>query len=474
MEYHLKDYYAMRRLNWVVFLALICSGLGCQPAIPAVQGASGMGDPYYAELGNGGYDVEYYALTLDVDPATNTLMGTTQIVATATQSLKSFNLDLHALTVDRVQVDSLIAEFTRQADELTITLNKPLLEGRSFTTLVTYHGVPELLSFEAFPVPMGWSHADDGSINVWGEPAAASTWFPSNNHLRDKANYRFEITVPKPWVVAASGVLQETREQGDKTLFVFEMHQPMATYLASVNIDHYEQVMQAGTVPIQNYFPPDYPIEYRQAFDVLPAALEFFSQQIGPYPFESYGVVIASRSSPCNIADTALEVQSLSVHCPSASMASERVIVHELAHQWFGDSVSLKNWQDVWLKEGFATYAEWMWRVKNDPAELRRVAREEKQAFSDSPASVAEPPANALYTRESYTGAALVLQALREQIGDDVFMQLLKTYASHFQYGNASTQDFMALAEEVSGQDLDAFFEAWLFGAYLPDLPAQN
>ena len=459
------------------WLPLLCSillgGLGCQTQTGPVDGASGIGDPYYPQMGNGGYDVQKYTITLDVDPAANTVNGSTTLLANATQRLRSFNLDFHALTVDSVLVDNISAEFVRDGDEMTVTPSNVLESGRAFTVVVNYHGTPELMFFEAFPAEMGWAHAGDGTINVWGEPNAASTWFPNNNHPRDKALYRFEISVPKPWIVAASGSLKETKEDGDKTTFVWEMEQLMASYLASINIDQYELITQTGPngMMIRSYFPPDYPETLRIGFNILPGAIGFFSDLFGPYPFNEYGVVISDNTAPCDTVDTALEVQSLSIHCPSAVMASERVIIHELAHQWFGDSISLENWKDIWLKEGLARYSEWLWDSKNDPIVLSRIAKNYENGFFDSSASVGEPPPDGLYSDESYTGGALVFHALHLQIGDEAFIKLLKTYNERYRYGNAGTDEFIALAEEVSGQDLKTFFDQWLFSSRMPDLP---
>lgn len=462
----------------IFFLSLsLCLSLagawGCQTQIPAVDGAPGIGDPYYPQLGNGGYEVEHYTIVLDVDPLANTLEGSTTLTAKATERLRSFNLDFHALTVASIMVDNILAEHSREGDELTITPSQPLEANRAFTLVVNYHGTPELLTFEAFPVPLGWAHAQDGTINVWGEPAAASTWFPNNNHPRDKATYRFEITVPKPWMVAASASLKETREDGDKTLFIWEMEQPMASYLASINIDQYELFIHPGPagITIRNYFPPDYPETLRDAFDILPAAMDFFDDLFGPYPFKEYGVVISDNTEPCSMVETALEVQSLSIHCPSEIMASERVIIHELAHQWFGDCISLENWKDIWLKEGFASYSEWLWSSKADPVALARAAKFYQSQFVDTAVPVGEPPPDGLYSNETYTGGALVLEALRLQVGHETFLKILKTYVERYRGSHAGTDEFIAIAEEVSGQDLKEFFDQWLFSQKLPNLP---
>jgi aminopeptidase N len=463
----------------VVLLALLLAG--CVSVTPAafptstpaaVKGAPGLGDTLYPNLGNGGYDVQHYTIALKVDPLANTVTGTTTITANATETLSSFNLDFHGLTVDTIQVNETSAKYSRSGDELTITPTGPLEVGRPFTTVVQYHGSPETISSAGLS-GMGWSHGASGVINVWGEPDAASTWFPDNNHPRDKATYRFEITVPDPWMVAASGTLKETKPEDGRTTYIWEMDHPLATYLASISIDQYDLVTQEGPhgIKIRNYFPKNLQDTYRSQFSALPEMISFLEHYLGPYPFSEYGVVVAGEEGLCAKTHIALEAQTMSIHCPTESMTSQLTIAHELAHMWFGDSVSLENWQDIWLKEGFATYASWLWLSKNDSATLKEIARDSASHFTDTADSVAKPsPAN-LYTNESYTGGALVLYALQQEVGDDTFFKILQTYAKKYQYANAGTEEFITVAEEVSGRDLAPFFDAWLFSKQLPGLP---
>jgi aminopeptidase N len=321
---------------------------------------------------------------------------------------------------------------------------------------------------------VGWFHKEDGAINVVSEPDGAASWFPSNNHPRDKATYRFEITVPATFVVAASGLLLETVEQDEKVRYRWTMDKPMASYLAAINIDDYVVETTPGPdgVIIRNYFPPNFPESKRREYDKLPEMIAFLSERFGPYPFAAYGVLIADPESGVCQGIVALEIQTLSTHCLDSGLAEEIVIVHELAHQWFGDSVSVQNWQDIWLKEGAATYTEWLWQTRGEELDvLSKVADIHRRRLSLT-APIGQPAADDLYSDGAYTGGALVFHALRLHIGDEVFFELLRTYQERFRYGNASTQDFIALAEEVSGQDLDEFFQTWLYSEKLPRLPA--
>jgi aminopeptidase N len=274
-------------------------------------------------------------------------------------------------------------------------------------------------------------------------------------------------------MLAATGTLKETRQGEERTTYIWEMVQPMATYLASINIDQYKLSTQKGPggLTIRNYFPDDLPSSYRLQFARLVVMIDFLDDLFGPYPFDEYGAVVAGEDGLCEVAEIALEAQTLSIHCPTDFMTSEVVIVHELAHMWFGDSVSLENWKDIWLKEGFATYAEWLWESKNDPEALKRIVNRNVRYFFDSEFPVAEPSPYNLYSNESYTGGALVLYALQLEVGEETFYQIVQTYTERYRYGNAGTDEFIAVAEEVSGKDLDAFFDAWLFSERMPDLP---
>jgi aminopeptidase N len=452
---------------------------GAEPSIATawlapLPGAAGIGDPYYPALGNGGYQVEHYTIVLDVQPVANVISGTTTIRAYATQALSAFNLDFTGLTVEQVVVNGSTADYKRAGRELTITPAQPVAHNHEFTVVVAYAGSPQPILSVVRHTEVGWFHAEDGTINVIGEPDGAATWFPANNHPRDKATYRFEITVPAAFVVAASGLLRDTVAQDEKVRYIWTMDKPMASYLAAINIDHYVVETKPGPdgVLLRHYFPPNFSEASKRSYAKLPEMIEFFSDLFGPYPFAAYGVLIADPESEVCQAILAIEIQTLSTHCPELAAEEEEIIAHELVHQWFGNSVSIENWQDLWLKEGLATYAQWLWRTRDQEIEVTSRLAAVYQRRLRLPFPVGQSPSDDLYNYDAvYIGGALVFHALRLQVGDPAFFEILRTYHERFQYGNASTQDFMALAEEVSGQELDAFFQAWLYTDQLPSLP---
>ena len=449
------------------------------PTLPPADGQTGygIGDPYFPELGNPGYDVQNYVISLDVDPESGEINAKTSLEAVATQNLPSFNLDFQGFDIDSLTVDGSDADFTREKRELIITPGAPLQAGDEFTVEVAYHGVPQPAYFNALDFKMGWLQGTSKAINVLSEPDGASSWYPVNDHPLDKATYRFEVTVPQPWVVAATGNLFETTSDGDKTRYVWEMDKPMASYLASVNVDRYkvDESNGPGGIKIRNYIPEDVdPLLTRDLY-LLPEMISFFSGLFGPYPFDEYGVLIADETvGPCIDGSLSLEAQSLSIHCPSEYMLSQTVLAHELAHQWFGDSVSLERWQDIWLKEGLATYSSWLWESRGYSLESLTAWVKDQKNFFPPGSKIGEPPPDKLYDWESYEGGAMVVHALRLQVGDEAFFNILRTYLERHQYGNAGTQEFIAVAEEVSGQELSAFFDSWLMQTDLPDWPTPH
>lgn len=441
-------------------------------------GADGIGDPYYPGLGNGGYDVERYTIELAVDADLNAISGTTTIEAVATEDLSMFNLDFIGYTIDLIAVNDRPARFLRAGRELGVTPLEPLRAGEPFTVTVRYAGVPNSdLSGRSFAA--GWTRYDNG-VFVASEPAGAARWFPVNDHPRDKAAYTFRITVPEPYVVAANGLLQATVDWGERVTFVWQTDYPMASYLATVNIAEFvvETLDGPDGLPIRNYFPARLAETAPQVFERTGEMIAYFSELFGPYPFEAYGVVVAD--APLFFA---LETQTMSLFgaevVPNALpdivsrwMSAESVVAHELAHQWFGNSVTPDTWQDIWLNEGFATYAAALWtgHAHGEQA-FEQTMRDYYRAIQGRGYTPGDPGPQQLFGQGVYPQGAWTLHALRLRVGDDAFFEILRTYYDRFKYANASTADFIAVAEELSGEDLTAFFGSWLYDGGAPPVP---
>lgn len=323
-------------------------------------GAAGVGDSLYPGFGNGGYDTQHYTLDLNVtDVATSALNAITTIEAKATQDLSSFNLDFIGFTIDEIIVNGKPAEFSRDGQELTITPAEALHADDAFTVEVKYSGSPEQITSVALPVLTGWVNFGDGSF-VLSEPDGAANYYPVNDHPLDKASYTFRVTVPEPFEVAANGVLEETTDNGDSTTYVFEAQDPMASYLTTVNISEFnvETAETPNGIPIRNYFAEGISEDLLKPFDLQPQMIDFFSDTFGPYPFNVYGAVVMNTNT-----GAALESQTLSIFGirQLGRASTEETIAHEAAHQWFGDSLALADWSDIWLNESFATYAQGLW-----------------------------------------------------------------------------------------------------------------
>ena len=363
------------------------------------------------------------------------------------------------------------ADYERVGRELTITAAVPLLAGEEFTVTVAYAGNPGAVGSPAFSrVSMGWREGPEGEQYVVAEPDAANSWFPANDHPLDKATFHYEVTVPEGWAVGSNGEFLGTEpdhEGGGGITFAWEMDEPMAPYLATVIIgEGYQLVTDPGSsevagIPIRNFLPPDL---VDRAPDVLfetgemVAALE---ESFGPYPFDRYGITVVGDFP------AALENQTMSIfgRGVAGSPFFEFVLVHELAHQWYGNSVSVEQWKDIWLNEGFATYAELLWiEHQSGHAVYEEAVANRRQAASAANYPLpGEPPPTDLFNGGVYQLGGLLLADLREEIGDDSFFDLLRIHAGENRNGNATTQGFIDLAETVSGQELQEFFDSRLY-----------
>src|SRR5688572_22747014 len=296
-------------------LALLVLSWAPASALPArpQTGALEIGDPYFPGLGNGGYDVEHYALELAIDMGSNEVAATARIRARTLHDLASFSLDLYGLEVVSVRVDGQDARFERtppapladgkagKSAELVIHPAAPLAAGAVFTTEVAYRGTPAGRPDPAFAfLPQskgsGWQRRESG-VYVASQCIGASSWYPCNDHPRDKASYSFRVTVAKPWTAAANGVLTEVLEEGDARTFVFEARDPMASYLATVNVAEFSVLESWGPrgIPMRIYHPLDATEADLAPFRRQGEVLEFLESVFGPYPFEAAGGVMQSE-----------------------------------------------------------------------------------------------------------------------------------------------------------------------------------
>jgi len=463
-----------RTLPRLVTAVALAAALAAAPSVahaaPAPRaGATDGGDPYFPGLGNGGYDVVSYSLFLDYEPGSRALDGRAVIVLTPTQALSSFSLDLRDLVVSGVTVNTRGATFRQTDGELIITPRRALTRGVPTLVNVRYGGTTGT-PVDNTGAPFGWVSTDDGAL-VASEAYGAPTWYPVNDTPTDKARYSFVVTVPEGRTVVANGLpVGSPTTRAGRTTWRWVETSPMASYLAAVNIGDYDLARSrtASGLPIIDAIDRDITGDARtrseDALATQAEVIDYFTTVFGPYPFRSAGGVVDDDDI-----GYALETQSRSLYTGSAD---ESTVAHELSHQWYGNSVTLERWADIWLNEGFATYAQWLWDEHSGGATVADHAAEVAAIPADDPfwsVEIGDPGPEGLFDGAVYDRGALTLVRLQERIGPDAFARLLVEWPKRYRYGSAGTADLRALAEELSGQDLGGFFETWLYTPVKPE-----
>ncbi|WP_369227601.1 M1 family metallopeptidase [Streptomyces sp. R39] len=430
------------------------------PASASTIGAAGAGDPYFPLSGNGGFHVSHYDLTLRYDISSRHLDGEAVLTARAIQRLTRFDLDLSGLKVTRVSVDGRSARFSRSGQELVVTPARALAKGQDFRVTVAYNGTPRQVT-DPDGSPDGWIRTDDGAF-VAGEPQGAMTWFPANSHPKDKSSYDFTITVPKGRTAVANGVLLGQHTSGGRTTFRWRQTEPMAAYLATATVGKFtvQQYTTRDGIKVYNAVDPREASGSAAVLKKLPSVLEWESKLFGPYPFRSAGSIVDHAPN----VGYALETQGRPLYDSAPDLST---LVHENAHQWFGDSVSLTAWKDIWLNEGFATYAEWLYSEQHggDSAQKTFDALYAKPASDELWAYPPGDPGSGKYIFGTpvYARGAMALHELRKAVGDPVFFRILRAWVSQHRYGHGTTAEFVKLAEGQSGMDLGPLFQTWLY-----------
>jgi aminopeptidase N len=438
-----------------------------EPVPSETVGADNAGDSLYPLMGNGGYDVVNYLLELDVDVESNELEATATITATTTQDLSQFNFDLHSLEVASVLVNGELAEFERDGDELVVTSPVTLVSNTDFTVVVAYSGTPQGVSDPGVPFAiLGWQN-DEGTVYVVSEPSGAMSWYPSNNHPSDKATFEFVITHDAELTAVANGVQQRIESDGGTSTTTWLMDDPMTTYLAAIYVGDFElrESVTDDGLRLRNYFPPAFADDLEQDFELTADVIDFYEDLFGAdYPFDEYGSIVL----PFNIG-FALENQTISVH--GLDTTDEGIIAHEILHQWAGNSVTVADWQDIWMLEGFATYLSYMYfedRGLNADVDPRGMYAVLEEADAGGPAEVSIED---LFGVSVYFRGGLALHALRIEIGEDDFVEILRTYYERNSGEAVSTAEFQQVVADVSGEGAVDVLNDWLFGTDLPPFP---
>ncbi len=443
-------------------------------------GSTGGGDPYFPLDGNGGYDVRHYRIEITYDPDTDRLEGVTVVRARATRRLTSLHLDL-VLAADAVRVDGRPATSSApDPHELRVVPARPVAAGRAFRVRVRYHGSPASVRLDGIrPNSDVFFHTRGETVAI-GEPQNAPWWFPANETPADKATYDISLRVPRGFQAVSNGELESRRSDHGWRTWHWEMTEPMVTYLAFFAAGRF--ALERGTT--SSGLPYTYAVServsdhlaqrWRALLHQTPDVVDWLAGRFGDYPFASTGGVVTALP-----VGYALETQSRPVYPSQGFSLDPALIVHEQAHQWFGNDVALTRWADIWLNEGFATYAEWLYAEDNGG---RTTAQELATEYAAAdPAfwelSLTDPGPGRIFGEEVYTRGAMTLAALRTVVDDHApgtLEEILRTWVVEHGGGGGTTEDFIGLAERVSGRDLAAFFQHWLRDREQPQPTAGN
>jgi aminopeptidase N len=414
-----------------------------------------------ASHGNEGYRVSHYDLELDYKIGPNRLSARAKITAVALKALSRFTLDLAGFKVGGVHVDGRAAKFSRSGDKLAVKPARPVTG--KFVVEIRYSGNPRPIGGRWGDI--GWDELTDGVL-VASQPIGAPSWFPCNDHPADKASYRIAVTTSSAYAVLVTGSLVSRRAGASATTWVYEREEPTATYLMSVQIGRYEDLAMSESQRLA--VSRRLVSAARYDFGRQPEMMALFSRLFGPYPFGEYVVVVTDDDL-----DDPVEAQGMAIfgrNHVDGKRTHQRLVAHELAHQWFGNSLTIAEWRHIWLNEGFATYAEWLWSEESGGPSVEDLAGLWRARLSSLPADlvIGDPGEANLFDERVYKRGALTLHALRARVGDSAFFALLRSWADSRRHGTVTTAEFIAHAESATGPSLGDLFTAWLDEPALP------
>jgi len=436
------------------------------------RGAAGepsAGDPYRPRSGDDTYRVLRYDVDLDYRVASNRLDAGVVLSVLTRRATSALHLDLAGLRVAKVLVDGRPARHLHRGRKLRVTLPRAVPADTPLAVSVQYSGSPAPLDGPWGEV--GWEELSDGAI-VASQPDGAPSWLACNDHPADKASYRITVTTESAYTVVCNGSLVDRRAGASRTTWVYESPEPMATYLATVQIGRYRLVdTSMGPVRQRAAVPPRLLAAFDTDFAQQAAMVRLFERVFGPYPFAGYTVVVTDERL-----EIPVEAQGLSIFGSNhvdGRHGSERLVAHELAHQWFGNSLTIGAWRDIWLHEGFACYAEWLWSQEAGRDGADMLARKALQRLGGLPQDlvVADPGPALMFDDRLYKRGALTVHALRLTVGETAFGALLKAWTTEHRHGTVTTAAFEEHAQRFAQVPLEPLFTAWLRRPRLPDLP---
>ncbi|MBN9643803.1 M1 family aminopeptidase [Corynebacterium mendelii] len=450
----------------------------------------GTTDSYTRVPFNLGYHVRHYDLDLTYRVVPNRLTGRATLDCDNWRALNQLTLDLaDTMTVTKVQAavtgpaaNVRVSKFRHRGGKLTVTFTGEIPADTEFSLMVTYRGTPQPV---ATPWGgLGWEELTEGSL-VASQPCGAKSWFPCDDTPDEKATFSITVRADSPFAVIANGRVSATKRTGSTTTRTFDMPYPMATYLATVQTGRYTPTELAPatdratgkTIPVTLWHPAEISAPVAADFAQQAQMLEVFTGLFGPYPFDSYQVVVTGDEL-----DIPVEAQGLSVFGANHATGDgtwERLIAHELAHQWFGNSLGLAQWDDIWLNEGFACYSEWLWFEHSAGLPAAGHALRHYRILERLPQDVvlAAPGPALMFDDRVYKRGALTLHAIRQLLGDAAFFAAVKKYVASGKHSVVEPVDvftaFLGGADKagVSHAELKNLWDAWTKKPGLPPFP---
>ena len=415
------------------------------------------------------FDVKYYDLDLDIFEDTEMISGSVGVLAASLiENLDHLELDFtYGMIIDGVSdSDGNDLEYTYTNDNLLlVTVPTPLNVGDLGHIVISYHGSPEATGFGSFGFD---SYSGQPMIWTLSEPYGARDWWPCKDTPTDKADsVDISITVSDYLTVASNGNLEEVVSDGGRTTYHWKERYPIATYLVSLAIypyTHFSGVFNyaGGSMPLEYYVFPNHYNSVQENYAMTPDMIGAFSERFGLYPFidEKYGHAEFVWGG-------GMEHQTLT----SMGGWSQYLISHELAHQWWGDMVTCANFHHIWLNEGFATYSQAMWyEMRDNSIQSLHDEMDTKKYFGNGTIYVTDTTSvgSIFNSNLVYKKGAWVMHMLRHIVGDNYFFEGLQEYGDQYRFESAVTDDFKNIMETVSGMDLDAFFDRWIYDEYYP------
>jgi len=435
----------------LLFISLALPAFTCSATAAARE-------PFFPHAGSRAFDVKSYDVGIGYSRS-GRIQATARIALVPRQQLTQVSLDFRGPRVERAAVGP-PARFRRRGGKLIVTPSQPIPKGELTTVEVEYAGVPPTI-VDPDGTREGWVRTDDGALAV-GEPQGAAAWFPCNNVPGDKATFRISVSVPRGPKAVSNGRLTKVARNHGEVTYSWRESSPMSPYLAVLDIGRGKlQKQVVNGRPYWTLMDPRLAAGSRPVVASLPGVIAFEARLFGAYPFEAAGSIVDFAPG----LGYALESQSRPIY---AFVPDLTTLVHETAHQWFGDSVGLKRWPNIWLNEGFATWTEWYYSERHGRRSAQQIFERLyrvpafNEAFWDPPSGHPGTPAH-MFGPSVYVRGAMALQALRIKIGTKPFLRILNTWTTEHRYGSADIGEFVALAEEVSGRDLSRFFHRWLY-----------